>query len=95
MFQLIYTVNKKHYFIFNCNIKIINFKLALTKTLEQITEEYRRDHEKRSFFAQDATLKRIKDSQDTGTSVEIDSFNNLLQCVILITKLVLYYINQL
>ncbi|XP_012234034.1 heat shock factor protein 2-like isoform X2 [Linepithema humile] len=54
-------------------------ELALTKTLEQITEEYRRKiDEKRPLLTQDATLKRIKTSQDTVPVLYKIEFNSVL-----------------
>lgn len=44
--------------------------MALTKTLEQIIQDYRREHEqeKKPIIMKDNTLKRIRNSQeDTGT----------------------------
>jgi len=51
-------------------IIIIIRKLALTETLEQITQEYRREHNqgKKLIITKDNTLKQIRNTQeDTGT----------------------------
>ena len=51
-------------------IIIIIRKLALTETLEQITQEYRREHDqgKKLIITKDNTLKQIRNTQeDTGT----------------------------
>ena len=83
-----------------CFYDILSQQLALTKTLEQIIQEYRLKHEKRPAIVaeeEDNILKRIKNSQDTGiVNIEI-CLNYLYHKIyaVLFKKLIHPFINFL
>ncbi|KAM0733099.1 Heat shock transcription factor, X-linked member 4 [Formica fusca] len=63
----------------NCVSRLKLCQLALTKTLEQIIQEYRREHEKRPIVMQreDNSLKKITNSQDTVPLLYEVEFNDV------------------
>ncbi|GAB1860957.1 Heat shock factor protein 2-like [Camponotus japonicus] len=61
----------------NCVSRLKLCQLALTNTLEQITQEYRQKHEKKPIIAkkEDNILKRIRNSRDTASLLYEIEFN--------------------